>query len=44
MREEKTAGELKAFTPKVIAFSDVLYRALTEAYILLRIKGNYKNV
>ena len=40
----KEEGELKASAPKFIAFSDILYKALTEAYILLRIKGNYKNV
>ena len=42
--KEKHLGKLKAFAPKFIAFSDTLYRALTEAYILLRVKGNYKNV
>ena len=43
-RKGKEAGELKAFAPKFIAFSDILYRALIEAYILLRVKENYKNV
>ena len=37
-------GKLKAFGPKFIASSDTLYRALIEAYILLGVKGNYKNV
>ena len=45
MREEKTGMGAKSFHVKNLLHSVmILYRALTEAYILLRIKGNYKNV
>ena len=46
MRKKKTGGRaVESFRAKIYYIKVMIrYRALTEAYILLRFKGNYKNV
>ena len=45
MREKKTGGRVESFRAKIDCIKVMIqYRTLTEAYVLLRIKGNYKNV
>ena len=45
MRERKKSGKDESFCANIIAYSDrSLVQSLTEAYILLKVKGNYKNV
>ena len=45
MREMKKSGKAESFRANIIGYSDrSLVQSLTEAYTLLRVKGNYKNV
>ena len=44
MRENHKGWRVESFAPKVLHKMVIMYRALIEAYIVLRVKGNYKNV
>ena len=44
MREKKKSGKVESFHANFITKSYPPVQSLTEAYILLRVKGNYKNI